>query len=98
MGAGENGSGVKGRGMGGDGREVGVGEGKESRSPDRKILPAPLLVRTVTYKTSICRHYLSLASWGEPWWNPCHSLIFDYLSISVEGKTANLGYPENHGC
>jgi hypothetical protein len=45
------------------------------------------------YKTSICRRYLSLASWGEPWWNPCHSLIFDYLSISTEGKTANLGYP-----
>jgi hypothetical protein len=47
----------------------------------------------VTCKTSICRCYLSLASWGEPRWNPCHSLIFDYLSISIEGKKANLGYP-----
>jgi hypothetical protein len=29
----------------------------------------------------------------EPWWNPCHILIFDYLFISIEGKTANPGYP-----
>jgi hypothetical protein len=51
------------------------------------------LVRAVTYKTSICRRYLSLASWGEPRWNPCHSLIFDYFSTSIEEKTANPGYP-----
>jgi hypothetical protein len=50
------------------------------------------LVRAVTYKRSICRRYLSLASWGEPRWNPCHSLIFDNLSISIEGKTVNPGY------
>jgi hypothetical protein len=24
--------------------------------------------------------------------NPCHSLIFDYLSISLEGRMANPGY------
>jgi hypothetical protein len=30
----------------------------------------------------------------ETQWNPCHSLIFDYLSISIEEKMANLGYPE----
>jgi hypothetical protein len=51
------------------------------------------VVRAVMYKTSICRCYLSLASWGEPRWNPCYSLIFDYLSISIEGKMANPGYP-----
>jgi hypothetical protein len=34
---------------------------------------------------------IPFGSWGKPWWNPCHSLIFDYLSISTEGKTANPG-------
>jgi hypothetical protein len=36
------------------------------------------LFKAVTHKASICRRYLSLASWWEPRWNPCHSLIFDY--------------------
>jgi hypothetical protein len=36
---------------------------------------------------------ICLTSWGKPRWNPCHSLIFDCLSISIEGKTANPGYP-----
>jgi hypothetical protein len=47
------------------------------------------MVRAVTYTKSICRR-LSLASWGELRWNPCHSLIFYYLSISIEGETADL--------
>jgi hypothetical protein len=51
----------------------------------------------VTYKTSICRRYLSLASWGNL--GGIHAnLTFDYLSISIEVKTANPGYPGNHGC
>jgi hypothetical protein len=55
------------------------------------------LVRAVTYKTSICWRYLSLASWGEPRWNPCHSLIFDY-PFQLRGKWPTPVILENHGC
>jgi hypothetical protein len=51
----------------------------------------------MNYKTSICRCYLSLASWGEPRWNPCYCLIFDY-SFHLRGKRPTRVILENHGC
>jgi hypothetical protein len=56
------------------------------------------LVGAVAYRTSTCRRCLSLGGWGEPLWNPCHSLIFDYLSISIEGKRPTQVILENLVC
>jgi hypothetical protein len=70
----------------------------QKRSVEARILrQMPFLVQPSPFPglelaPPMAPEIVSLASWEEPRWNPCHSLIIDYLSILIEGKTANLGY------